>query len=164
MLLGNWSAGKDAEGESTVATESVPGDIPGDGFERAMPGTGTPGTGTPRTGNGDERGTRASSSALVPDATTESEPLAAPAYGQFVTHIRPRLGVWLISTPPTLNRRKMPADLGVRLVKATRRQAALGHTLAHKPLTVDDVSLTRREYRMLSADASREDPPRCWCR
>ena len=53
----------------------------------------------------------------------------------------------------------MPADLGVRLVKATRRQAALGHTFAYKPpLTVDDVSLTRREYRMLSADASREDP------
>ena len=160
MLLGNWSAGKDAEGESTAATESVPGDIPGDGLRACDAGDGDAEDGDAEDGDaGNERGTRASSSALVPDATTESEPLAAPAYGQFVTHIRPRLGVWLMSTPPTLNRRKMPTDLGVRLVKATRRQAALGHTFAYKPpLTVDDVSLTRREYRMLSADASREDP------
>ena len=154
MLLGNWSvAGKDAEGQAPDAIESVPGDIPGDESRACDAGDGDAGDA------GDESGTCASSSAIVPDATTESEPLAAPAYGQFVTHIRPRLGVWLMSRPPTLNRGKIPADFGVRLVAATRRQAARGHKFAYKPpVTVDDVSLTRRDYRMLSADASREDP------
>ena len=45
MLLGNWSAGKDAEGESTVATESVPGDIPGDGLRACDAGDGDAGDG-----------------------------------------------------------------------------------------------------------------------
>ena len=57
MLLGNWSAGKDAEGESTVATESVPGDIPGDGLRACDAGDGDAGDGDAEDGDaGDERG------------------------------------------------------------------------------------------------------------
>ena len=66
MLLGNWSAGKDAEGESPSRPRASPGIFPGTGFERATPGTGTPGTGTPRTGTPGTNGGRARSSALVP--------------------------------------------------------------------------------------------------
>ena len=77
-----------------------------------------------------------------------------------VTHLRPRLTLFVVSKPPAFDRRKgMPSDLPLRIVRAPESLAKKGHKMAYAPLVMpDDVTTPRREYVELSADASRDDP------
>ena len=79
---------------------------------------------------------------------------------QPVTHLRPRLTLFVVSKPPAFDRRKgMPSDLPLRIVRAPESLAKRGHKMAYAPLVMpDDVTTPRREYVELSADASRDDP------
>ena len=88
------------------------------------------------------------------DATRET-PKKQP-----VTHLRPRLTLFVVSKPPAFDRRKgMPSDLPMRIVRAPKSLAEKGHKMAYAPLVMpDDVTTPRREYVELSADASRDDP------
>jgi hypothetical protein len=97
-----------------------------------------------------------------PDDEDMYEPSPAypmPKAGQLVTHIRPRLSVLVVGSPPTFPHNNLPADIGFRFVKPSSKLAAKGYQHAYRPLlAVDDVSITRREYRMLSPDMNRDDP------
>jgi hypothetical protein len=77
-----------------------------------------------------------------------------------VTHLRPRLTLFVVSKPPVFDRRKgMPSDLPLRIVRAPEPLAKKGHKIAYAPLVMpDDVTTPRREYVELSADATRDDP------
>ena len=79
---------------------------------------------------------------------------------QPVTHLRPRLTLFVVSKPPVFDRRKgMPSDLPLRIVRAPESLAKKGHKIAYAPLVMpDDVTTPRREYVELSADATRDDP------
>jgi len=87
------------------------------------------------------------------DASTT--PVAGP-----VTHLRPRLTFFVVSKPPTFDRRKgMPSDLPIKVVRAGAEFTKLGHKMAYAPLLLaDDVTVPRREYIELSSDLGKKDP------
>ena len=62
------------------------------------------------------------------DASTT--PVAGP-----VTHLRPRLTFFVVSKPPTFDRRKgMHSDLPIKVVRAGAEFTKLGHKMAYAPL------------------------------
>ena len=96
----------------------------------------------------------------VDDALRGEVPNDKTSKKQPVTHLRPRLTLFVVSKPPAFDRRKgMPSDLPLRVVRAPETLAKRGHKIAYAPLVMpDDVTTPRREYVELSADASRDDP------
>jgi hypothetical protein len=66
-----------------------------------------------------------------------------------VTHLRPRLTLFVVSKPPVFDRRKgMPSDLPLRIVRAPESLAKKGHKIAYAPLVMpDDVTTAAARVR-----------------
>jgi hypothetical protein len=56
-------------------------------------------------------------------AASQAHPV--PEAGQLVTHIRPRLSVLIVGSPPTFPQNNLPSDIGFRFVKPSSKLAAL---------------------------------------
>ena len=79
--------------------------------------------------------------------------------GALVTHIRPRLSVFVVGSPPTFPRSQPPPDITIHPVHAPRELAQRGYRVAYRPLVaVDEFTITRREYAVMDPDPARADP------
>ena len=79
--------------------------------------------------------------------------------GALVTHIRPRLSVFVVGSPPTFPRSQPPPDITIHPVHAPKELAQRGYRVAYRPLVaVDEFTITRREYAVMDPDPARADP------
>ena len=79
--------------------------------------------------------------------------------GALVTHIRPRLSVFVVGSPPTFPRSQPPPDITIHPVHASKELAQRGYRVAYRPLVaVDEFTITRREYAVMDPDPARADP------
>ena len=79
--------------------------------------------------------------------------------GALVTHIRPRLSVFVVASPPTFPRSQPPPDITIHPVHAPKELAQRGYRVAYRPLVaVDEFTITRREYAVMDPDPARADP------
>lgn len=83
----------------------------------------------------------AAATRAVPDGEEDDEERGEPssAYpmpeaGQLVTHIRPRLSVLVVGSPPTFPHNNLPADIGFRFVKPSSKLASKVGLLPPPPL------------------------------
>ena len=150
MLLGDWTSA--AAGDANASTSQLGED------------TSSAATCDAR-GDGDapreEGSCAAPTTADASDASTDAVPVASHRLddGAFVTHIRPRLSVFVVGSPPTFPRSQPPPDISLHPVHAPRELAARGYRVAYRPLVaVDEFTITRREYAVMDPNPSRADP------
>ena len=141
MLLGNWTAGKvkpnAADGDTALegGVEDARVEVPPD--EAASRSS--------CDASGDDEGEtcaatddRGAAESAADSAASEREDgeaaYALPEAGQLVTHIRPRITVLLVGNPPTFPHNNLPADIGLRFVRAPSKLASQGYQHAYRPL------------------------------
>ena len=157
MLLGDWTSA--AAGDANASTAQL-------GEDASSPATcDARGDGEP---DGDapvaEEGLCAApttADASDDDDDVPSRPVASRRLedGALVTHIRPRLGVFVVGSPPRFPRSQPPPDISLHLVHAPRDLAARGYRVAYRPLVaVDEFTITRREYAAMDPNPQRADP------
>ena len=154
LLLGDWTsaiianASKAQLGEDTSSAATC--DARGDGDAPREEGS----CAAPTTANASD----ASTEVPIP-ASGDERPVAYLDDGALVTHIRPRLGVFVVGSPPTFPRSHIPPDISLHPVHAPRELAARGYRVAYRPLVaVDEFTVTRREYAVLDPNPQRADP------
>ena len=154
MLLGDWTSA--AAGDANASTSQLGEDTSSAATCDAR-GDGEPDGDAPR----EEGSCAAPTTADASDASTDAVPVASHRLddGAFVTHIRPRLSVFVVGSPPTFPRSQPPPDISLHPVHAPRELAARGYRVAYRPLVaVDEFTITRREYAVMDPNPSRADP------
>ena len=150
MLLGDWTSA--AAGDANASTAQL-------GEDASSPATcDARGDGEP---DGDAPVAEEGSCAAPTTADASDVPVASRRLddGAFVTHIRPRLSVFVVGSPPTFPRSQPPPDISLHPVHAPRELAARGYRVAYRPLVaVDEFTITRREYAVMDPNPSRADP------
>ena len=150
MLLGDWTSA--AAGDANASTAQL-------GEDASSPATcDARGDGEP---DGDAPVAEEGSCAAPTTADASDVPVASRRLddGALVTHIRPRLGVFVVGSPPRFPRSQPPPDISLHLVHAPRDLAARGYRVAYRPLVaVDEFTITRREYAAMDPNPQRADP------
>ena len=150
MLLGDWTSA--AAGDANASTAQL-------GEDASSPATcDARGDGEP---DGDAPVAEEGSCAAPTTADASDVPVASRRLddGALVTHIRPRLGVFVVGSPPRFPRSQPPPDISLHLVHAPRDLAARGYRVAYRPLVaVDEFTITRREYTAMDPNPQRADP------
>ena len=150
MLLGDWTSA--AAGDANASTAQL-------GEDASSPATcDARGDAEP---DGDAPVAEEGSCAAPTTADASDVPVASRRLddGALVTHIRPRLGVFVVGSPPRFPRSQPPPDISLHLVHAPRDLAARGYRVAYRPLVaVDEFTITRREYAAMDPNPQRADP------
>ena len=150
MLLGDWTSA--AAGDANASTAQL-------GEDASSPATcDARGDAQP---DGDAPVAEEGSCAAPTTADASDVPVASRRLddGALVTHIRPRLGVFVVGSPPRFPRSQPPPDISLHLVHAPRDLAARGYRVAYRPLVaVDEFTITRREYAAMDPNPQRADP------
>lgn len=157
MLLGDWTSA--AAGDANASTAQL-------GEDASSPATcDARGDGEP---DGDAPVAEEGSCAAPTTADASDDDDDVPSRrvasrrlddGALVTHIRPRLGVFVVGSPPRFPRSQPPPDISLHLVHAPRDLAARGYRVAYRPLVaVDEFTITRREYAAMDPNPQRADP------
>ena len=160
MLLGDWTSA--AAGDANASTAQLGEDASSPATCDAR-GDGEPDGDAPVAEEGSCAAptTADASDASDDDVPVPSRPVASRRLddGALVTHIRPRLGVFVVGSPPRFPRSQPPPDISLHLVHAPRDLAARGYRVAYRPLVaVDEFTITRREYAAMDPNPQRADP------
>ena len=153
MLLGDWTAST----PSTSETGSLgsPDDASSNMTCDAASGGGD-GETDDDTGDG---GSCAAPEVTAENAAARDDVKYHIEDGALVTHIRPRLSVFVVGSPPTFPRSQPPPDITIHPVHAPKELAQRGYRVAYRPLVaVDEFTITRREYAVMDPDPARADP------
>ena len=152
MLLGDWTA-------STPSSETKSLGSPEDASSNMTCDAASGG------GDGDtDDDTGDGGSCAAPEVTAENAAARDDVKyhiedGALVTHIRPRLSVFVVGSPPTFPRSQPPPDITIHPVHAPKELAQRGYRVAYRPLVaVDEFTITRREYAVMDPDPARADP------
>ena len=160
MLLGEFKedirADIDASSDETIYENQASAAIP-DGDKSESQSTTCDAADRTEEGTCAAASSDASKSAVTVEMNTE---FTDSTPGKLVHHLRPRLTFFVVSKPPTFDRRKgMPGDLPIKVVRANDQLMKKGHKMAYAPLVLcDDVAVPRREYIELSSDTTKADP------
>ena len=160
MLLGDWTsaAAGDANASTAQLGEDASSPATCDARGDAQPDGDAP---VAEEGSCAAPTTADASDASDDDVAVPSRPVASRRLddGALVTHIRPRLGVFVVGSPPRFPRSQPPPDISLHLVHAPRDLAARGYRVAYRPLVaVDEFTITRREYAAMDPNPQRADP------
>ena len=152
MLLGDWTA-------STPSSETGSLGSPEDASSN-MTCDATSGGGDGETDDdGKDGGSCAAPEVTAENAAARDDEQYHIEDGALVTHIRPRLSVFVVGSPPTFPRSQPPPDITIHPVHAPKELAQRGYRVAYRPLVaVDEFTITRREYAVMDPDPARADP------
>ena len=152
MLLGDWTA-------STPSSETGSLGSPEDASSN-MTCDATSGGGDGETDDdGKDGGSCAAPEVTAENAAARDDVKYHIEDGALVTHIRPRLSVFVVGSPPTFPRSQPPPDITIHPVHAPKELAQRGYRVAYRPLVaVDEFTITRREYAVMDPDPARADP------
>jgi hypothetical protein len=88
--------------------------------------------------------------------TEESKSTTNPTPRTPTTHLRPRLTIFTLKSPRAFPVDQIPGDMNLEFTQSPQYR---GYAAAYRqPMQVDDVTIPRREYVPLDANASRADP------
>ena len=152
MLLGDWTASTPS---SETGSLGSPEDASSNMTCDAASGVGD-GETDDDTGDG---GSCAAPEVTAENAAARDDVKYHIEDGALVTHIRPRLSVFVVGSPPTFPRSQPPPDITIHPVHAPKELAQRGYRVAYRPLVaVDEFTITRREYAVMDPDPARADP------
>lgn len=152
MLLGDWTA-------STPSSETGSLGSPEDASSNMTCDAASGGGGGETDDDTGDGGSCAAPEVTAENAAARDDVKYHIEDGALVTHIRPRLSVFVVGSPPTFPRSQPPPDITIHPVHAPKELAQRGYRVAYRPLVaVDEFTITRREYAVMDPDPARADP------
>ena len=152
MLLGDWTA-------STPSSETGSLGSPEDASSNMTCDAASGGGDGETDDDGKDGGSCAAPEVTAENAAARDDVKYHIEDGALVTHIRPRLSVFVVGSPPTFPRSQPPPDITIHPVHAPKELAQRGYRVAYRPLVaVDEFTITRREYAVMDPDPARADP------
>ena len=152
MLLGDWTA-------STPSSETGSLGSPDDASSNMTCDAASGGGDGETDDDGKDGGSCAAPEVTAENAAARDDVKYHIEDGALVTHIRPRLSVFVVGSPPTFPRSQPPPDITIHPVHAPKELAQRGYRVAYRPLVaVDEFTITRREYAVMDPDPARADP------
>ena len=152
MLLGDWTA-------STPSSETGSLGSPEDASSNMTCDAASGGGGGETDDDTGDGGSCAAPEVTAENAAARDDEQYHIEDGALVTHIRPRLSVFVVGSPPTFPRSQPPPDITIHPVHAPKELAQRGYRVAYRPLVaVDEFTITRREYAVMDPDPARADP------
>ena len=152
MLLGDWTA-------STPSSETGSLGSPDDASSNMTCDAATGGGDGETDDDAGDGGSCAAPEVTAENAAARDDVKYHIEDGALVTHIRPRLSVFVVGSPPTFPRSQPPPDITIHPVHAPKELAQRGYRVAYRPLVaVDEFTITRREYAVMDPDPARADP------
>ena len=152
MLLGDWTA-------STPSSETKYLGSPEDASSNMTCDAASGGGGGETDDDTGDGGSCAAPEVTAENAAARDDVKYHIEDGALVTHIRPRLSVFVVGSPPTFPRSQPPPDITIHPVHAPKELAQRGYRVAYRPLVaVDEFTITRREYAVMDPDPARADP------